>query len=144
MDTERMERVLRRVYGGELPQFPEKHPEERLEALLRGEMNGERLLAGLSTKSPACAGELRRYRQRSEARLRSLQSEYFLQKGNTCAGKRAEGKRNQGILTLLRTTAHHYRTLAVGYTEAGFPRFASEAGETAAQCENLLRRIMQK
>lgn len=142
MDMERMDRVLRRVYGEQTPPSRGTDSVERWETLFRSESSGERLLTALCEKNRVCAGELRRHRQKSEERLRALQAEIFLRRGDTCPGKRTDGRQKAGVLSLLRAVAQHYRLLAVGYREAGFPRFALGAEETASVCETLLRKAV--
>ena len=80
MDTERMKRVLERVYGPAAP-TEEKKPPDALREAIRLEAEAAARLRYLMRTSRACQNAFGEALRRCETRRRALHAEFFLREG---------------------------------------------------------------
>lgn len=80
MDTERMKRVLERVYGPAAP-AEEKKPPDALREAIRFEAEAAARLRYLMRTSRACQNAFGEALRRCETRRRALHAEFFLREG---------------------------------------------------------------
>ena len=99
MDTERMKRVLERVYGPAAP-AEEKKPPDALREAIRLEAEAAARLRYLMRTSRACQNAFGEALRRCETRRRALHAEFFLREGERapqlCSGTAP------GVLSALR------------------------------------------
>ena len=99
MDTERMKRVLERVYGPAAPAEEKKPPDALREAILL-EAEAAARLSYLKRTSRACQNAFGEALRRCETRRRALHAEFFLREGERapqlCSGTAP------GVLSALR------------------------------------------
>lgn len=124
VDTERMKRVLDRLYPDRRPPPP---PGSDACALLGKEQRVNQLLQNLLSRSGECRRKLRGVQQRSEQRLRFLRGECFLRRGIPPK----PGRRPEGVLSILRELYHALEQLGGEYETA--------AGTMPRRRENMLR-----
>ena len=99
MDTERMKRVLERVYGPFAP-TEEKQAPDALRESIRLETEAAARLRYLIRTSRACQNAFGEALRRCEARRRALHAEFFLREGERAARRRPGTP--PGVLSALR------------------------------------------
>ena len=134
MDTERMKRVLERVYGSAAPEKPEEKPDALRESL-RLETEAAALLLYLMRTSRACQNALTDALRRCEARKKVLHAEFFLREGERVPQSRPSTP--PGVLTALRQIVLRSRARTRLYKRAGenaLPIVPETARRFAAEC----------
>ena len=119
MDTERMKRVLARVYGPAAP-TEEKKPPDALREAIRLEAEAAARLRYLMRTSRACQNAFGEALCRGEMRRRALHAEFFLREGERAPQLRSGTA--PGVLSALRQLR---RSRQVQCSEAGFRRHGS-------------------
>ena len=99
MDTERMKRVLERVYGPAAP-AEEKKPPDALRESIRLEAEAAARLRYLMRTSRACQNAFGEALRRCETRRRALHAEFFLREGERAPQLRSGTA--PGVLSALR------------------------------------------
>ena len=99
MDTERMKRVLERVYGPAAP-AEEKKPLDALRESIRLEAEAAARLRYLIRMSRACQNAFGEALRRGETRRRALHAEFFLREGERAPQLRSGTA--PGVLSALR------------------------------------------
>ena len=134
MDTERMKRVLERVYEPAAPAKEKKTPDALRESL-RWEAEAAALLHYRVRTSRACQNLLGEPLRRCEARRRALHAEFFLREGErppqSCPGT------PPGVLSALRRIVLLSRARRRLYESAGknaLPLAPEAARRFAAEC----------
>jgi len=102
MDTERMKRVLERVYGPAAP-AEEKKPPDALRESIRLEAEAAARLRYLMRTSCACQNAFGEALRRCETRRRALHAEFFLREGERAPQLRSGTA--PGVLSALRQIA---------------------------------------
>ena len=171
VDTERMKRVLERVYPGadrespryQLPVLPIPEPvgEKRREetpsetsgerTLLDGEMNVQRIMCILMDKSQVCRRILQEPVRQCRIRAQILRTEWFLRTGETVPLPKTPPRRGPGVLSLLRQVHERLEALAEGYESMIWetPRremygaMGAECRAAAGTVRDLLKKAMQ-
>ena len=134
MDTERMKRVLERVYGPAAP-AKEKEAPDALRESLRWETEAAVLLRYLVRTSRACRNLLGEPLRRCEARRRALHAEFFLREGERPPQSRPGTM--PGVLSALRRIVllSRARQRLYGRTgETALPLTPEAARRFAAEC----------
>lgn len=134
MDTERMKRVLERVYGSTAPARPEARPDALREGL-RLETEAAALLRYLVRTSRACQNLLGEPLRRCEARKKTLHAEFFLREGERAPQSRPGTP--PGVLSALRQIVLLSRARVRLYGRAGehdLPLMPETARRFAAEC----------
>ena len=134
MDTERMKRVLARVYGPAAP-AEEKKPPDALRESIRLEAEAAAWLRYLMRTSRACQNAFGEALRRCETRRRALHAEFFLREGERapqlCSGTAP------GVLSALRQIVLLARArvrLYEGAKENALPLAPETARRFAAEC----------
>ena len=127
VDTERMRRVLDRLYPDRRPPPPPPHGGDAC-ALLGKEQRVNELFRFLLARSGECRRRLQGALQRNEQRVRFLRGECFLRRG---ARPLSPGRRPEGVLSVLRELYHTLEQLGGEYETA--------AGTMPRRRENMLR-----
>ena len=165
VDTQRMKRVLDRLYPagppplpGQLPPpppppRPEPPPPPKPEAscaLLGKEEELQRTLGSLMRRSPRTRPALLGVLRRSEARQRRLRTECFFRNG--VRRPVGDGKGKSGVLSLLRTAYAVLETLETEYLRAGadsprhrqlYERFARECASDTRTVRRLTEQLFR-
>ena len=134
MDTERMKRVLERVYGPAAP-AKEKEAPDALRESLRWETEAAVLLRYLVRTSRACRNLLGEPLRRCEARKKKLHAEFFLREGERAPQSRPGMP--PGVLSALRRIVLIARARERLYESAGenaLPLAPEAARRFAAEC----------
>lgn len=134
MDTERMKRVLERVYEPAAP-AKEKEAPDVLRESLRWEREAAALLRYLVRTSRACRNPLGEPLRRCEARRRALHAEFFLREGERPPQSRPGTP--PGVLSALRRIVLLSRARMRLYESAGenaLPLAPEAARRFAAEC----------
>ena len=134
MDTERMKRVLERVYEPAAPAKEKKTPDALRESL-RWEAEAAALLHYLVRTSRACQNLLGEPLRRCEARRRALHAEFFLREGERPPQSRPGTP--PGVLSALRRIVLLSRARRRLYESAGenaLPLAPEAARRFAAEC----------
>ena len=145
MDTERMKRVLERVYGSAAPEKPEEKPDALRESL-RLETEAAALLRYLVRTSRACQNALTESLRRCEARKKTLHAEFFLREGERAPQSRPGTP--PGVLSALRRIALLSRARMRLYESTGenaLPLAQEAARRFAVECraeENAAARLL--
>ena len=130
MDTERMKRVLERVYGPAAP-AEEKKPPDALREAIRLEAEAAARLRYLMRTSRACQNAFGEALRRCETRRRALHAEFFLREGERapqlCSGTAP------GVLSALRQARARVR-LYESAKENALPLAPETARRFAAEC----------
>ena len=134
MDTERMKRVLERVYGPVAPPAAGETP-DALRECLRLETEAAVLLRYLVRASRACLNPLGEPLRRCEARRRALHAEFFLREGER--PPQSPPGTMPGVLSALRRIVllSRARQRLYGRTgETALPLMPETARRFAAEC----------
>ena len=134
MDTERMKRVLERVYEPAAPAKEKKTPDALRESL-QWEAEAAALLHYLVRTSRACQNLLGEPLRRCEARRRALHAEFFLREGERPPQSRPGTP--PGVLSALRRIVLLSRARRRLYESAGenaLPLAQEAARRFAAEC----------
>ena len=135
MDTERMKRVLERVYGPAAP-TEEKKPPDALREALRFEAEAAARLRYLIRTSRACQNAFGEALRRCETRRRALHAEFFLREGERAPQLRSGTA--PGVLSALRQIVLLCRARASLYErpENALPLSPDTARRFAAECRS--------
>ena len=134
MDTERLRRVMERVYGTAEPERQKKTP-DALRECIRMEADGAALLRSVMHISAACRSALGGALRRCEARRKTLRTEFFLREGEPPPLRRQNVP--PGVLSALRQLVLLSRARAALYerpAENGLPVSPDTARRFAAEC----------
>ena len=132
MDTERMKRVLERVYGPAAP-TEEKKPPDALREAIRFEAEAAARLRYLMRTSRACQNAFGEALRRCETRRRALHAEFFLREGERAPQLRSGTA--PGVLSALRQIVLLARArLYESAKENALPLAPETARRFAAEC----------
>ena len=158
VDTERMKRVLDRLYPEARPHRPgpvppPPPPPERggACALMERETQLERDIQNVFSRSRECRRTLQGVYARSEHRARELRSDCFLHRGERMPPPRPR-RRPEGVLSMLREIHSALEDLGRAYEKAAaeeprrrerYGRFSDECGRDARSVRQLIERVMR-
>ena len=134
MDTERMKRVLERVYGPVVPTEEKQTPDALRESICL-ETEAAARLRYLIRTSRACQNAFGEALRRCEARRRALHAEFFLREGERAARRRPGTP--PGVLSALRQIvliARARERLYESAKENALPLAPETARRFAAEC----------
>lgn len=135
MDTERLRRVMERVYGS-AEAAAERRPPDALRECIRMEADAAALLRSVMHISAACRSALGGALRRCEARRKTLRTDFFLREGERPPLRRQNAP--PGVLSALRQIVLLCRARASIYErpENALPLSPDTARRFAAECRS--------
>ena len=136
MDTERLRRVMERVYGSAEAVAERRPPDDALRECIRMEADAAALLRSVMHISAACRSALGGALRRCETRRKTLRTEFFLRKGERPPLRRQNAP--PGVLSALRQLVLLSRARAALYErpENALPLSPDTARRFAAECRS--------
>lgn len=135
MDTERLHRVMERVYGS-AEAAAERRPPDALRECIRMEADAAALLRSVMHISAACRSALGGALRRCEARRKTLRTDFFLREGERPPLRRQNAP--PGVLSALRQIVLlcRARTSLYERPENALPLSPDTARRFAAECRS--------
>ena len=137
MDTERLRRVMERVYGAAETAAERKPPDDALRECIRMETDAAAMLRSVMHISAACRSALGGALRRCEMRRKTLRTEYYLREGENPPRPRQDLP--PGVLSALRRLVLLSRARTALYerpAESGLPLSPDTARRFAAECRS--------